>query len=406
MALPMALALLLYDIAVPRAAPARRAAWLRRAALVLAGVMLGAAFQLRFIVIALAPFLPMVEMTDLSWRERARLWWDRMLWLGVGFGLVQAAVVLYLAAGGALDDYIEATRFAAGYTRLGGHYAPNGLTTTKYLEQVRLAFLFWALGKLVVTAPAIVGGFLGVFVLRERRVQQLVLFVLLANLGIMAQAKFFPYHYLYLLPFMALLAGWGWVRAFRLLARARGPALATAAGALLVVMFGLSTPEVVDSAWLQWKGYVEFHRSPETRERYYDYFGAWGGGTFSYRASREAAYYVARRTQPGEHVYVWGYDPLIYLLADRPSSSRFIYSFPLMSDWAPRSWQEEFMDELAARPPTYFLVQRAEGARWITGHVVDTGEYISWFPALQSWLRAHYRLETEIEDYMIYRRVE
>ena len=407
MALPLALALLFYDLAARQAArgPDRREFEPRHLWLLLAGGALGVAFQLRFIVVLIIPFLPMVELTGLSWRGRARLWWDRMLWLGAGFALVQGAVLLYLVAGGALDDYIEATRFAAGYTRLGGHYAPEGLTTGKYLEQVRLAFLFWALGKLILTAPAIVGGFLAVFVLRERRAQQLVLFVLLANAGIMAQAKFFPYHYLYVVPFLALLAGWAWVRAFALLARARGRAMVAAGGALLVVLLGLSTPEVVDGAWLQWKSYVEFHRRPETRELYYDFFGPWNGGPYSYRASRETAYYVGRRTQPGEHIYVWGYDPLIYLLADRPSSSRFIYSFPLMSDWAPRSWSDEFMAELHARPPAYFLVQRYEGARWITGHIVDTGEYISWFPALDAWLKSNYRLETEIEDYLIYRRV-
>jgi hypothetical protein len=406
-ALPLALALLLYDLAAERAArePDRRQFEARHACLLLAGMALGVAFQLRFIMLALVPFFPLVEMAGLTWRERARLWWDRMLWLGAGFGLVQGAMLIYLVAGGALDDYIEATRFAAGYTRLGGHYAPNGLTTSNYIYQVRLSFLFWSLGKLILTAPAIVGGFYGAFVLRERRVQRLVLFVVLADLGIMAQAKFFPYHYLYMLPFVALLAGWGWDQLFRRLARAGGRRLAVTGGLLLIVLFGQSTPDVVDGAYWQWKGYVDFKRDPVYRETFYDYFGSWGGGPFSYRASREAAYYVARRTQPGEYVYVWGYDPLIYLLADRPSSSRFIYSFPLMSDWAPREWQGEFLAELEARPPVYFIVQRYEGARWITGHVIDTGEYIGWFPPLQFWLDQHYQVETEIEDYVIYRRV-
>ena len=259
-------------------------------------------------------------------------------------------------------------------------------------------------GKLLLTAPAIVGGFLGVFLLRERRVQQLVLFVVLGYAGIAAQAKFFPYHYLYLLPFLALLAGWTWDRTVRLLARNGGRGTAIAGSALLVLGLGLSTPEVVDSAWWQWKGYLRFYQHPEAREEYYDFFGAWGGGTFSYRASRETAYYLERRTSPEDRLYVWGYDPLIYLLAQRASSSRFIYSFPLMSDWAPRTWQEDFIAELQSRPPVYFVVQRYEGARWITGHTVDSGDYIAWFPELNRWLARNYSLEAEIEDYLIYRR--
>ncbi len=175
-------------------------------------------------------------------------------------------------------------------------------------------------------------------------------------------------------------------------------------GALLLALAGAATPAVVDSVWWQWKSQIEFMRFPEEREAYYDFFGAWGGGPFSYRASRETAYYLQRRTQATDRLYVWGYDPLIYLLAQRPSASRFIYSFPLMSDWAPRSWQGEFMAELETHRPVYFVVQRYEGARWITGHVVDSGDYIAWFPALESWLARNYELETEIEDYLIYRR--
>ena len=104
------------------------------------------------------------------------------------------------------------------------------------------------------TGPAIVGGFLGVFVLRERRVQQLVLFVVLGYVGIAAQAKFFEYHMLYLLPPLALLAGWGWDRTFQLLARARGRGMALAGGALLLALAGIATPGVVGSVWWEWKG--------------------------------------------------------------------------------------------------------------------------------------------------------
>ncbi|MGH2584784.1 MAG: hypothetical protein ACRDJE_07700, partial [Dehalococcoidia bacterium] len=181
LALPLLLAMLLYDTAAGQAArgPDRSILNRRRLALLAAGVLIGFAFQLRFIVLFIVPLLPLVEMTPLTWRARLRLWWDRMLWLGAGFALVQGALLLYLAVGGALGEYIAATRFASGYTLLGGPYAPDGLTTGRYLEAVRLSFLFWALGRLLLTAPAIVGGFLGVFVLHERRVQQMVLFVVL-----------------------------------------------------------------------------------------------------------------------------------------------------------------------------------------------------------------------------------
>jgi len=103
-------------------------------------------------------------------------------------------------------------------------------------------------------------------------------------------------------------------------------------------------------------------------------------------------------------IYVWGYDPMIYLLADRPHSSRFIYAFPMMSDWAPRRWQSEFMDEMRARPPVYFIAQHDQGGPWITGHTIDPADYIPWFPALQQWLSDGYDLEAQMGAYVIYHR--
>src|SRR5262249_16910521 len=106
-ALPLVLAPLLYEVGRGR-----------RAALTAARLLPGFAFQLRFIMAPLIPFLPLVELAATP-RDRARTWLWRMVWLGAGFAAFQAALALYLALGGALGEYIAATRFATGYTRLG-----------------------------------------------------------------------------------------------------------------------------------------------------------------------------------------------------------------------------------------------------------------------------------------------
>ena len=147
-ALPIALALLLYEVATGEATPAGgRARWRGRCALAGAGILLGFAFQLRFIMVLIIPFLPWVELYAAPRGTRLRLWLARMLWLAAGFVLVQVVLLSYLALGGALGEFIAATRFASGYTRLGGPYAPEGLTTSKYLETLRLSFLLWALAS-------------------------------------------------------------------------------------------------------------------------------------------------------------------------------------------------------------------------------------------------------------------
>jgi len=385
--LPLVLALLLCHAA--------RGRW---TLLVTAGAMLGFAFQLRAIMVLLVPFVPLVEVEEAPRGGRARAWAASMVRLGAGFICVQVALALYLAVGGALGQFLAATRFAAGYTRVGGPWqGPEGPTLAGFLQAVRFSFLDWALSRLVLTAPALVGGFVGAFVLRERRVQQLVLFVALAYAGIAAQAKFFWYHYWYMLPFLALLAGWAWDRALgRLLAIwSRGPAVALAG--LVFAGLLLDTPEVLDTGWGQWQRYVRYQQDPAYRERF---------GQLFRPTSEETARYVRERTRPGEAIEVWGYDPLLYLLAERPHASRFLYALPLMSDWAPPSWRDQFMAEMRADPPVYFIAQHGQGGPWIVGHTVDPADYIDWLPELRAWLNETYELETRIGEFVLYRRRE
>jgi hypothetical protein len=116
------------------------------------------------------------------------------------------------------------------------------------------------------------------------------------------------------------------------------------------------------------------------------------------------ARYVKERTAPGDTVYVWGFDPYIYLLSERSYASRFLLSFPLMSDWAPARWQDGFIDELRRNRPEYIIVQRGQAGNWIVGHNVDMAEYIGWFPAFQALLESDHEWETEVIGNIMYRR--
>lgn len=385
--LPLALALLLQSTARGCRAP-----------LLAAGLALGIAFQLRAISVLLVPFIPYVSAMDAPRGRRQVTWLRELLWLGAGFALCQAVLTAYLARGGALGEYIAATRFAAGYTDLGGPWqGPHGPTLGAYLQALRLSLPTWALSRPLLTAPAATAALAGTLVVCDRRVQQLTIVAALAYAGIAIQGKFFWYHYWYMLGVLALLAGWGWHELAGLLRGRWGAPAASALTVALATLLVSSTPEVADSGWLQWQRYLTYHDGAAARERFDEVF-------YGYPASRRAADYVRERTEPNEPIYIWGYDPLIYLLADRPHASRFIYAFPMMSDWAPAAWQSEFMDEMRANRPVYFVAQRNHGGPWITGHSVDPVDYIAWFPELDRWLKAEYARETEFDDYVVYRR--
>src|SRR5262249_37330997 len=151
----------------------------------------------------------------------------------------------------------------------------------------------------------------------------------------------------------------------------------------------LGSSEVWDNGWNYWKGFVSYRDYPE-HDIYYYFFAP------GYLSVRDVAHYVADHTQPGEPIYVWGYDPLVYLLADRPTASRFLYAFPLMSDWAPARWQSEFVAELQARPPTYLLVERGDVPNWIVDDARELESSFRRIPGIEAWLAANYQQEPEV----------
>lgn len=393
--LPLLLAFLLY----------RRAGGRRSWALCLAaGMLTGVAFQLRFIAAPVAALFPLADLWERrDGRGRAL---RRVLWLGAGFLLVQAALGAYLAAGHALREYLEATRFAAGYTGLGWPYAPKHRTFAAFMQHVRGSFINFTAWHAVLVAPALAGAFTAFVIRPEPRARQVTLMTLAGFGGMAAQQKFFWYHWQLLLPLLALLAGWAWNAMFGLIeARAGWGRRGLAGKAVLVGGLLLATPAISDYAYWQWDGFLHRNDNPIARVRWKNQFGGYGEGTFSYLADVQVAEYLRDHTRPDETVYVFGYDPLIYLLSDRESASRFIYSLPLMSYWAPARWEGEFLAEIDRHRPVYILVQRNEGAAtWITGQSEDTAAWAWKITGLAARLERQYEEEIVIEDFTLYRR--
>jgi hypothetical protein len=268
-----------------------------------------------------------------------------------------------------------------------------------FLTVLRQDFWNWATPRLVLTLPALAAGAAGALVLRNRRVIQLLAFVLLSYLGVAAQTKFFAYHYGYVIAFLALLAGWGWDQALTALSRPRAawPAFVTAG--LVALLLLLSSPEVWDNGVAGWRAYAGYLRHPASR-------AGEQLATPGYVAELSVARYIRDRTQPDDSIYVWGFDPMIYMLAGHPPAARFLFPYPLMSSWAPRSWQGELAGDLQTRRPAYIVVLREYPDYWIVGEYnAGDVDYIARYPALQQILSNDYQQETEIADRILYRRV-
>jgi hypothetical protein len=384
--LPLLLSLLLYEVARGR-----------RLVLILAGLALGVAFQLRATTALLAVLFPLVELFRVE-AGRFRLWLSRLLWLAAGFAILQATIIGYLVVGGAFGEFVATMRYAAGYTRTGGPWNPStGPSPAAYWGALRGAFWDWSNSRLLLVYPALAAGVIGAAVIRERRVLQQLLFVLVCYLGVAVQLKFFWYHYGYMVPFLALLGGWGWDALLAAIALRRGALVAlVAAGAVAGVLL-LGSTALWDGGLSSWRSYLAYYRHRAEWQQ--------TSPTISgLRDEQQVAGYVRDRSRPGDSMYVWGFDPVLYLLADRSLGSRFVLSYPLMSSWSPPRWQAEFVDELQAKRPTYIVLHPDEPQSWIVGEDLNAIDYINRFPEFQKLLATDYNRETVIAGRVLYRR--
>jgi hypothetical protein len=128
--------------------------------------------------------------------------------------------------------------------------------------------------------------------------------------------------------------------------------------------------------------------------------------------------YVAEQTAPDDRIFVWGYNPEIYVLADRRPATRFSNTNYLtgMLPWENHlpeidtsehivdgGWEQLFA-ELAANPPELLIDTVPGNHRFYRKYPMEK------FPRLAAYVAEHYRLETRILDpknrpyYDVYRR--
>jgi hypothetical protein len=216
------------------------------------------------------------------------------------------------------------------------------------------------------------------------------------------QGKFFPYHWLVLVPALGLAAGAGLERLAAALARWLGPGPArTLAG--LVIVYLLFT---YGQAW----HFIE--RSYRTRDylegritlaQYYARFntaGPDGKGDFNLLASAAAADRARRMVPAGETLLVFGYEPIVNYLAARPAPTRFEIDYPLTftpaSDRSRRQrerWRAEFMRDLEARPPAVVVLVDNDVNRLEPETSMVQAQT---FPEFIQWLNRNYQADAVI----------
>jgi 4-amino-4-deoxy-L-arabinose transferase-like glycosyltransferase len=226
---------------------------------------------------------------------------------------------------------------------------------------------------------------------------------LAALLGIYVQGKFFPYHWLPLLPPMGLLAGQGLMVLWRAIRMVGSRPLKCGAGAglALILMSALGAGywlNVRDRSGLRVGGASS--RDVERR------FGAYGGGDFSFKADAEVASFLKEQSAPTDRVFIWGFESLVYFLADRRPASRFIHILPVVTQWSRSEARTDLLRDLDRSRPRYILVLHDDVFPWATGTIVDSATHLQAFPELTALLERDYTRVQRIEDFDIYEHRE
>jgi hypothetical protein len=137
------------------------------------------------------------------------------------------------------------------------------------------------------------------------------------------------------------------------------------------------------------------------RETYLQRFRSRDGKAFSAADNARLADYVRAHTGPDDRVFVFGMTAGTYFASGRLPASRFLFAYPAVSRMIdrPEFRVETLAAELARTAPRYIVLQRGNGDSFSGWRAVDS--FAS--PPMAALLRG-YRQETEIGDFVVYRR--
>ncbi|MFO0550045.1 MAG: glycosyltransferase family 39 protein [Polyangiaceae bacterium] len=320
--------------------------------------------------------------------------------MGVGGVLPVALTLAWFKAKGGLGDLHEVLFvFTPYYTKISWENASV------------LPMAWYGLSEWLVTySSALLTGLVALALLRPDRrawgaAATLLGCIFVHIAGIVMQGKFFPYHWGATFPLTALLAGLGLERALRVSATKLSWFGAIACGALFAILAAARCPvpsygeTFLDRSKLR----LELVRHPPPDKQL-----KWDGlatvADVDAAQNRAVAMWLRDNTPKNEPVFVWGFECVIYDLAERELSSRYIYNVPQRAVWSAKPMQASLMAELAKKPPSTIVVERGDVFGMVTGNNDDSARALWNFHELRDLIFDQYDYRLSIGDFDIYTR--
>ena len=374
-----------------------------------AGVMLAAAFWVKYNSLAFVPFVAIAPVLDGSALDSAhprlalRISWNdfirRMILLGAGFAALVFAGLGWFWANGTWPAFREVE---IDVLLRYGSSGPGHQSSA-----------FWALGELTRHmgmwnhAIVVVAMLVAWKRLELGRLAPVLLAYFAGLAAILLPGRVHNYYIEIIFPFLGLI--WGYViveilRGFRLIEQylswrnfrfarlALWIAMANIAFALLLT----DALSLVRDA----RSMATWVRDP--RGSYSNYFPE--NGLDKFGDQLKVIDFVRAHSAAEDAVYVWGTQPLINFLGERRSPGRFISNLPLVASWGPERWRGELMRDLNSAPPLFIVVARHDAVPGITDELRDSEQYLETYTALREFISSRYERALNLRGFDIYRR--
>ena len=400
----------------PRTSPAEDApAHFQRALsetdLALCGIFCGATVYFKPSALPLLAGLGLMVIVQ-YWSAGARHMVRPAFVLGIGFALSFVPMLVYFAANGALNDLIQTVLvFNTYHARIGGNPTLAGIVggTLDFAASMNILAPLAVVGLWAIGASASAGAGQRSSLTTTPARLLIPIWLISAAAGIWTQGKFFSYHWSPVLPALGLLAAWGLLAISRELRQAQARSPRTLAALVCLAVVAVYAAALLHDHAPKWTRDASFLLGRTTSEQYLANFShnIQGRDIYSFAQTQQAALYLQAHSAPDDYVLVWGFQALVNYLADRRSPTRYIFTYPLTFDRPETAFRVQarrtFLHDLEARPPLYIVL--------VTNDVnplqaVDSYSLLAGFPEFQHVIQQRYRIETDIGEFHLYRRVD
>jgi hypothetical protein len=345
-------------------------------------------------------------------------WWARranaaplrsrdVLAFAAGGLLVGLVGILHLMAIGAWDALLQSISLTAGYTSLGNE---------DFRETISMALDFrwqhW--GALFLMALLAL-----VFGVRRFNLSSkwwiIIIWLLMAAAILLLQLKLFDYHWLPLLPPLALIGAGALEGVIEIIKGAlqtngarsdiegknlRGRSVERpyenyVRGLVALLLLGAMGVTIGART-------LPYLTGQQDKMAYYHQFQ---GGELVADESLVLVNFLRERVIPGDSLFIWGFRPEVYYLSGLNPAVRFIGHYATVSSWYPPEWKQEQVDILWAALPPYVLVLQGDYLPWATGSNEDSNTLLQAYTELNNWLEFNYERDTQIGNFFIWRRI-